>query len=149
MFRKTLSGGPPVPARLRKIHWFIALGALLTAVPLAAQQSGRALTIEDFYRLKTVGAPEISPDGRWVAFTVSTRIEETNGDKSEVWLVAADGSTPARRVSADGSDASSPQWTPDSRLRFAAEGHGWSVDPTSPDRITEGEAIMGGGRGGR
>src|SRR5687768_15155749 len=65
---------------------------------------GRALSIEDYYRLKTVGTPEISPDGKWVAFTIATRVEATNGQQSEVWLVPSDASTPARRISADGAN---------------------------------------------
>ena len=46
----------------------------------AASQArhGRALAIEDYYRIKSVGDPQISPNGRWVAYTVSTRIEEDN-----------------------------------------------------------------------
>ena len=73
-----------------------ASGAQAQFAPSA--QKGRALAIEDWYRVKTVGSPEISPDGRWVAFTVGTRVEETNGETSEVWAVATDGSTPARRA---------------------------------------------------
>jgi hypothetical protein len=39
---------------------------------------GRALKVEDYYRIKTIGTPEISPNGKWVSFTVATRIEEDN-----------------------------------------------------------------------
>ena len=60
---------------------------------------GRPLAIEDFYRIKTVGAPALSPDGAWVAFTVITRVEATNTETGEVWLVPSDGSRPAARVS--------------------------------------------------
>lgn len=115
----------------------------------AARGAGRALTIEDYYRIKTIGSPELSPDGRWVAFTVGTRIEETNGNRSEVWLVAADASSPERRVSAEGADSSGPQWTDDNRLRFSAGGRSYLVDPGAPDKITEtAAAAPGGGRGG-
>ncbi|HEY4658427.1 MAG TPA: hypothetical protein VIH11_02850, partial [Gemmatimonadaceae bacterium] len=64
--------------------------------------AGRPLAIEDYYRVKTIGSVNLSPDGRWVSFTVSTRVEETNGNTGEVWLVPADGSTNARRVSPEG-----------------------------------------------
>ena len=53
----------------------------------AQSPTGRALAIEDYYRVKTVGNPDLSPDGKWVAFTVSTRVEATNDNTSEVWLV--------------------------------------------------------------
>src|SRR5438874_1864025 len=52
---------------------FIAAAARLDA------QAARALTIEDYYRVKTAGGPAFSADARWVAFTVTTRVEENNG----------------------------------------------------------------------
>ena len=107
--------------------------ALLSFPALAAAQpAGRALTIEDYYRVKTVGAPELSPDGRWVAFTVSTRVEETNGSASEVWLVSADGTSPAHRVSPAGVSAVSPSWEADGRLRFTGGGRAWLINPRAP-----------------
>lgn len=103
--------------------------AALTA-PLAAQT--RPLAAEDYYRIRDVGGPEISPDGRWVAFTVSRRIEATNGDSSEVWLAQADGSTEPRRVSPAGVHARSPEWTDDGRLRWTAGGDAVVIDPAAP-----------------
>jgi dipeptidyl aminopeptidase/acylaminoacyl peptidase len=125
--------------------------ALLLSARLLAAQSGRALAIEDYYRVKTVGAPALSPDARWVAFTVSTRIEETNGTQSEVWLVPADASSPAQQVSTVGVNATAPDWTPDGRLKFNTGGRTLSVDPRSPDRpdTTVSQPGVPGGRGGR
>jgi dipeptidyl aminopeptidase/acylaminoacyl peptidase len=116
--------------------------------------AGRALTIEDYYRIPTVGSPDLSPDGRFVAFTVSTRVEETNGSRSEVWLVAADGASPARRLSAEGANATGVQWSDSSILRFNAAGKSWTVNPSTPGRMTESDSASGGrgaagGRGGR
>ncbi|MEO5568277.1 MAG: hypothetical protein ABIR92_07280, partial [Gemmatimonadaceae bacterium] len=91
--------------------WFAVVLTLTTAT---AGAQGRAVTIEDYYRTKTVGAPQISPDGRWVAFTVSRRIEATNGDSSEVWLTSADHAAP-RPVSRSGMHATAPDWA-DGRL---------------------------------
>lgn len=117
---------------------------------VSAQQTGRALRIEDYYRLRTVGGTSISPDGKWVAFTVATRIEATNGDESEVWLVSSTGATPARRVSAEGSTATNPQWAGDGRLRYTAERRSWLIDPANPERRAEGALsprVGGGGAG--
>lgn len=115
----------------------LSLSAHAQSAPPAASLRGRALAIEDFYRLKTVGAPELSPDGRWVAFTVSTRVEATNGETGEVWLTPSDASQAARRVSAEGANANGPRWSDDGQLRFAADGKSWSVDPAAPDRVIE------------
>lgn len=138
-------------SRPQPLHLVFALLVLGGGVR-AQRPGGRALAIEDYYRLKTVGAPELSPDARWVAFTVTTRVEETNGTESEVWLVPFDTSAAARRVSPLGANAVSPAWTSDGRLRFTIGGRPFILDPASPDRV-DSSASPGGlgprsGRGG-
>jgi dipeptidyl aminopeptidase/acylaminoacyl peptidase len=115
-----------------------ALGAWPSAAK--AQGGGRPLVIEDFYRLKSVGNPAISPDGRWVAYTVETRLEATNTQPSEVWLASTDGTPLPRRVSELGADARNPQWQEDGRLSFATNGVDFALDPSAPDRVTRVEA---------
>jgi dipeptidyl aminopeptidase/acylaminoacyl peptidase len=98
-------------------------------VPSLGAAQPRPLAIEDYYRLRTVGAPQISPDGNWVAFTVSRRIEAINDDSSSVFIVATSRSLPPREVSTPGTHATNPQWQPDGQVTFAASGRRWSVDP--------------------
>ena len=113
--------------------------AMLSLVPRVVRSQApvraRPLTIEDFYRLRTVGSPELSPDGRWVAYTVSTRVEDTNGTSSEVWLVSTERAAVARLVSATGTNATAPSWTDDGTMRFMVGARVWRVDPAQPDRI--------------
>ena len=107
---------------------------LTTAVfPTMISAQGRPLAIEDFYRIRDVGNPEMSPDGRWVAFTIGTRIEATNGTEYEVWLVASDGSSTARKVSAPNVNATAPEWRDDGRLRYTTGRRQIAVDPAHPD----------------
>jgi dipeptidyl aminopeptidase/acylaminoacyl peptidase len=105
---------------------------------------GRALAIEDYYRIQTIAGPRISPDGRWVVYTVSTRIEEDNGTRAEVHVVPADGSATPRRVVHYGKDVSDAQWTRDSRLEYSADRQRWTVDPAGdaipPALVTRGPA---------
>ena len=112
------------------------------AVPALAHAQGRALTIEDYYRVKTVGAPQLSPDGRWVAYTVATRTEATNTDSVEAWLAPADASSAARRVSRPGSNAGALQWGDDGRLSFAGAGRRWAINPAMPDSIIETASVL-------
>jgi dipeptidyl aminopeptidase/acylaminoacyl peptidase len=112
-----------------------AVVVAVSGVRGVAQQpaAGRALAIEDYYRIQTVGSPSISPDGRWVAFTVSTRIEEDNSTRTEVYVAPADRSAAPRRVVHYGKDITSPSWTLDGRLEYTAESRQrWTVDPSSP-----------------
>src|SRR5262249_2770392 len=83
----------------------LAFSALL-AVTVAAQQAsrGRGLAIEDYYRVQSVGAPSIAPNGRWIAFTVSTRIEDDNSTRTETFVVPSDGSAAPARVVHYGKD---------------------------------------------
>ncbi|MEP7383711.1 MAG: S9 family peptidase [Gemmatimonadota bacterium] len=123
-------------------------GAPLHAIAAQAPTVGRALVIEDFYRLRGAGTPSLSTNGRWVAFTVTSREEATNADPSEVWLVGSDGRTPAMRVSPAGAIATAPAWSADGRLRFAVNGKGYSLDPDTPRQVTEGDAPGGRRRDG-
>ncbi len=72
----------------------------------AQTQPRRPLAIEDYYRFRTVSAPVLSPDGQSVTFTVGTRVEETNGLVSELWVVPFDASVPARRIRPEQVDSS-------------------------------------------
>src|SRR5204862_4907316 len=76
----------------------------------------RPLAVEDYYRMVSVQAPAISPDGRWVAFIRTSIVEAENRRQGELWIVAADGSSPARRVSDPAINASGPRWSPDGAL---------------------------------
>jgi dipeptidyl aminopeptidase/acylaminoacyl peptidase len=133
---------------------FIGVLLALAIVPIAAQQPKRALAIEDYYRIQTVGGPAISPDGRWVTFTASTRLEEDNGTATETWVVPADASAGPSRVLHYGRDVSGGRWTDDNRLQYTAEREQWSVDPsrlmTPPLKIAGAHPTAAQrGRGGR
>jgi dipeptidyl aminopeptidase/acylaminoacyl peptidase len=90
----------------------LACAALLTATPLDARQ----LTLEDYYRIVSVQAPAMSPDGKWVAFIRTSIVEAENRRQGELWIAAADGSTAPRRISDPALNASGPRWSPDGQL---------------------------------
>src|SRR5687767_2280808 len=82
-------------------------------------QAPRALTIEDYYKIKTVGDAQISPSGRWIAYTLSTRIEDDNTTAIDTFVVAADGSSAPRRITHDGKSVATPRWTDDNLLQYS------------------------------
>jgi dipeptidyl aminopeptidase/acylaminoacyl peptidase len=127
---------------------FAGLVALATALPAPAlaqsDGQGRAFTPEDWYRLSTVSSPALSPDGRWVAFTVTTVREAENERHSEIWMVDADGGDPWRLTS-PGTESSNPRWSHDgAHLLFTSrrpggEGSTWAL---RMDRSPAGEAFQ-------
>src|SRR5579862_966548 len=101
------------------------VAALLLVVALMAglvfaqpTERGRKLTAEDYFRSKTVGNPQISPNGKWVAFTVATKIEEDNTTAVETYVVASDGSAAPRKIQHDGKNVAAPHWTDDNMLQY-------------------------------
>src|SRR5882724_645274 len=91
------------------------IGALLLSA-IAARADARPLAVEDYYRMVSVQTPAMSPDGRWVAFIRTAIVEAENRRQGELWIVPADGSSPARRLSDPALNASGPRWSPDGAL---------------------------------
>src|SRR6185437_2070006 len=97
----------------------ILLAAALSA-PSSAQQSQtgkRAFAPSDYYKITTLAAPEISPDGKLVAFTVTTVREKENKRHSEVWVVPTTSGVPTRYTSS-GFESSKPHFSPDGKYLF-------------------------------
>ncbi len=59
--------------------------------------------------------PAVSPDGRWIAFVVARTDFTKNRARAQVWVAAADGSTPPRPLSSGDKNDSQPAWSPDGR----------------------------------
>jgi dipeptidyl aminopeptidase/acylaminoacyl peptidase len=122
---------------MRRVLLSLALPLLaaLAVSAAAGQQSPapsgerRALALEDYYRVKSVGSPRISPDGQWVTYTVSLPIEETNGNAAEAWLVRTDGSAPPAHLQHEGASVSNPRWGDDGRVRYTFGDATWMLDP--------------------
>ena len=79
----------------------------------------RGVTAEDYYSFKSVSDPRISPDGKLVAFVLTTVDQKQNRRHSSIWTVRADGSQPAWQFTTGSDSASFPRWSPDgSQLGF-------------------------------
>jgi dipeptidyl aminopeptidase/acylaminoacyl peptidase len=90
----------------------LALTTSLSAQTAPAAENGRAFTPADWYRLTWLSSPAMSPDGRYVGFTVTTVNEAKNARHSEVWMVPTAGGDPVRLTS-PGTESSNPRWSHD------------------------------------
>ncbi len=88
------------------------LGVLVAAGPALA--GTKHWTMDDVLAVKTVTDPQVSPDGQWVAYVVSTLNDEKDAYQTDVWLVAASGGEARALTSATGDDES-PRWSPDGK----------------------------------
>ena len=70
--------------------WRRASLAIALASPPSAQ-ARRPLNVDDIYNLKEVRDPQRSPDGKWVAYTVTRAIKDTDKNDTDVWMVSWDG----------------------------------------------------------
>jgi dipeptidyl aminopeptidase/acylaminoacyl peptidase len=84
----------------------------------------RAFTFEDFIALKSVSDPQLSPDGKWVAYTVSTPSLQDNRNVSRIWVAEVAMGRSRQLTGGPGSDRQ-PRWSPDGKtLAFIATREG-------------------------
>ncbi|MGB7337352.1 MAG: S9 family peptidase, partial [Phototrophicaceae bacterium] len=72
-------------------------------------------TIDTLIELPTPANPQLSPDGQWVAFTVSQPNWKDNAFINQIHLVASDGNSPARQLTFGTISNGNPRWSPDSQ----------------------------------
>jgi dipeptidyl aminopeptidase/acylaminoacyl peptidase len=99
----------------------LCLSLLVLAFTLPAlAQAKHPFTFEDMMKLKRVGDPQVSPDGKWVIFSVVDVDLEANTKTPHIWIVptAGGGSNDKEREIIADQDADRPRWAPDGK-RFA------------------------------
>jgi dipeptidyl aminopeptidase/acylaminoacyl peptidase len=98
-------------SRTALLAW-LALAASLGPRPACAQR--RAMTIEDYLALPSVGDPQLSPDGKWVAYAVTRSSQKENRSATRIWLAEVAGGQGRQFTAGPGSDRQ-PRWSPDGR----------------------------------
>ena len=113
-----------VPAGLHRGLPWLAVTVLLLGASVAGAQPRRLLTVDDLYNLREVRDPQRSPDGAWVAYTVTRAIRQTDKNDTDVWMVSWDG-TRQVQVTSSPEGESRPRWSPDNRyLAFLSSRQG-------------------------
>ena len=96
---------------------FLAVGILTIAALLPALCAAQMVpTPEAIMALHSVGDPQISPDGKWIAYTVGTPQPQGKPPRSRIWRVPATGKTAARALPTPGeTEDEQPRWSADGR----------------------------------
>jgi dipeptidyl aminopeptidase/acylaminoacyl peptidase len=98
---------------MKRLVAILALAFPLSLLPfpgLSAQK--RAIRFDDFIALKAVGDPQLSPDGRWVAYGVTEYSLKDNRGTGRIWLAELATGQTRRLTEGPGSDRQ-PRWSPD------------------------------------
>lgn len=102
---------------------FVILAALATIA-----QPG--FSINDLLAVKRVSDPQLSPDGRTIAFTVGTVDKAANRVVNQIYTMGVDG-TRQRQIT----NGSGPRWSPDGkRIAYNTGGQIWTMEPDGDDK---------------
>jgi len=122
---------------MRPTFRFLALALVILPAPILAgelhgRQNYKPFTVGDLLSIRRVADPQISPDGRWVAYTVSDTDRSANKRTGQIYLVSVSGGDP-RQLTSGPQSATSPRWSPDGRtIAFVRAVDGspqiWTID---------------------
>jgi dipeptidyl aminopeptidase/acylaminoacyl peptidase len=111
---------------MRRLAWLAVLAA-------AAWAQKKPFDAQALWKLSRISDPQLSPDGRTVAFVVETPDVEANTRPRHIWTVPLDGVV-ARKLTTEGMRNERPRWSPDGkRIAYVSDRGGsqqiWLMDP--------------------
>ncbi len=106
----------------------VAVALFATAVLTRAADAApakHAITHEDVWLMKRVGAPVASPDGKWAVFSITEPAYDAKDQWSDLWVKSLSDDTPARRITYSKGAEGGVAWSPDSKkIAFSAKRDG-------------------------
>src|SRR5437762_1984987 len=99
-----------LPRRTPRVFaWIAAISLTASVAATSGAQQTRVIEPDDYYRIQRVGDSKLSPDGRYVLYTVQTVRREQNDRITHIWV--ADLQTgKSRRISTAGVNSTGPNW---------------------------------------
>ncbi len=94
---------------------FVAAFVLLALTSAFAQQAASPFTINDLLKVRRVGDPQVSPDGKWIAYSIGDVNKEANRTLTQIYLLPIGGGEPKQLTTGDKS-SSTPRWSPDGKM---------------------------------
>jgi dipeptidyl aminopeptidase/acylaminoacyl peptidase len=93
----------------------LALCLIVLAGLAAAQSSQRGITPEDYYSFEFISDPQISPDGKLVAYVLTKIDRAQNRRNSSIWMTATDGGRAPWQFTTAPQSSTAPRWSPDGK----------------------------------
>jgi dipeptidyl aminopeptidase/acylaminoacyl peptidase len=122
--------------------------ASTAATGSAAPATPRNITIDDYFQIRDVAQPELSPDGQWVAYGVRTRMLKEDKNEQRLWMISTHGGD-AIPLTAEGVSSSHPRWSPDGKYlsflssRNGGKGQVWLLNRQGGEAVRLTETVQG------
>jgi dipeptidyl aminopeptidase/acylaminoacyl peptidase len=124
-------------------RFVIAISVLVLAVSsfaaIATAQVNRHFTVEDLLKVRRVGDPQVSPNGKRVAFTIGDVNWDGNKVVTQIYVMKIDGSD-LKQLTNGASSASAPRWSPEGkRIAYVNGSQIWTMedDGDNKDKVTK------------
>lgn len=114
--------------------------ALATVAQDQTQKAPRAITIDDFFQIRDLSQPELSPDGQWVAYAVRTRMLKEDKNEQRLWMISTHGGD-ALPLTGEGVSSGHARWSPDGKYisflsaRDGGKSQVWLLDRRGGDAV--------------
>src|SRR5438874_2033852 len=140
-------GSIPMKFQLR-----VSLILIFAAIPALAQETTqktpRTITIDDFFQIRDVSQPEISPDGQWVVYAVRTRMLKEDKNEQRLWMISTHGGD-AIPLTAEGVSSGHARWSPDGKYisflsaRDGGKSQVWLLDRRGGEAVRLTDTVQG------
>ena len=110
------------------------ISVLFLCAFLVLSASAQTFTFNDLVKMRRVGDPQLSPDGKTVAFTIGDVDKAANKTLTQIYTASIDGSN-LKQITKGDKSSSSPRWSPDGKkLAFTTGGQIWMMDADGDDK---------------
>ena len=113
--------------------------ALSSFAAIATAQETRRFTVEDLLKVRRVGDPQVSPDGKHVAFTIGDVNYDLNKVITQIYVTSIGGGE-MKQLTNGAASSTTPRWSPDGkRIAFVTGGQIWTMesDGDKKDKVTK------------
>jgi dipeptidyl aminopeptidase/acylaminoacyl peptidase len=113
--------------------------ALSSFAAIATAQETRRFTVEDLLKVRRVGDPQVSPNGKRVAFTIGDVNYDLNKVITQIYVMQIDGGG-LKQLTNGAASSTTPRWSPEGkRIAFVTDGQVWTMedDGDNKEKVTK------------